>query len=148
MKNLKEYAVFVGLLAGALLLMAQAPVQLCVPTKTGTGGNCSFGLNFSAKTALTNTVLTVKSSNGVLGSWHCYNPSNAAAFVQVFNVTGTVTLGTTVPDLSFGMATLTNGGLEFTNGVVFSNAIKVAATTTATGSTAPSAALVCNFGYK
>jgi hypothetical protein len=31
--------------------------------------------------------------------------------------------------------------------MVFANAIKVAATTTATGSTAPTNALVCNFGY-
>lgn len=148
MKIWKELATVSGLAVAALLHMAQAPVQLCVPTKSGIGQSCSYGLNPSLKSALTATVVTVKSTNGVLGHLQCYNPSNAAAYVQVFDVSGAVTLGTTVPVLSFGLTTLTNNSVEFTNGYLFANAIKVAATTTATGSSAPSAALTCNFGYK
>jgi len=54
--------------------------------------------------------------------------------------------------LSFGIpaaSSLPGGGnLEWSNGIHFTNGIQVAATTTATGNTAPSTAVDCNFAYK
>lgn len=94
--------------------------------------------------ALSTTVATIKSGNSTLQWLHCYNPSNAAAFVQIFDTAGAVTLGTTVPKVSIGIATLTSAMVPAPTS--FLAGIKAAATTTATGSSAPSAAVVCNFG--
>jgi hypothetical protein len=101
---------------------------------------------------LTTTVTTVKSSAGELGAYHCLNPNIASAYVQIFDTSGAVTLGTTVPVLSLGIPASSSGpgggNLEWTVGIHFANAIKVAVTTTAIGSTAPSTALDCNFAFK
>jgi hypothetical protein len=103
---------------------------------------------------LTNSVVSVKTSAGELGGYHCLNQSGAVAYVQVFDAasSGGVTLGSTAPTLSFGLpaaASLPGGGnLEWSNGIHFASGIQVAATTTATGSTAPSTAVDCNFLYK
>ena len=94
------------------------------------------------------TVVTVKSSAGELGAYHCLNPNTSAAYVQIFDISGTVTLGTTTPVLSLGLPATSGGNLEWANGIHFANAIKVAATTTATGLTATSTAVDCNFVYK
>lgn len=102
------------------------------------------------RSALTNTVVTNKGTAGVLGGYHCFNPAAATTYLQIFDVASatTVTLGTTVPDLSFGIPAGGGGNLEWANGVAFTLGTKVAATTTATGSTAPATALDCNFFYK
>lgn len=96
---------------------------------------------------LTTTVRTVKSSAGELGTVQCYNPNGSQVYVQVFNTTS-VTLGTTTPALSIAIAPSSTGGLALANpGITFSAAIAIAATTTATGSTAPSTAPDCNVAY-
>lgn len=102
------------------------------------------------RSALTNTVVTNKGTPGVMGGYHCYNPAAAVTYLQIFDVASatTVTLGTTVPDLSFGIPAGGGGNLEWANGVAFTLGTKIAATTTATGSTAPATALDCNFFYK
>jgi hypothetical protein len=98
-------------------------------------------------TALSNTVTTIQSSGPKkLDLYECYNPNGSAAYVQVFDISGTVTLGTSTAKNVFGIAANSRGGLA-AMGLTYSNAIKVAATTTATGSTAPGTALVCNFGW-
>jgi hypothetical protein len=93
-------------------------------------------------------VTTVKSGAGELGAYHCLNPNASAVYVQIFDTSGAVTLGSTVPVLSLGLPASDGGNLEWTMGIHFANAIKVAATTTATGSTAPGTAVDCNFAYK
>ncbi len=98
--------------------------------------------------AQSTTVTTVKGGAGELGAYHCLNPNSAPAYVQVFDTSGTVTLGTTIPVLSLGLPASDGGNLEWTMGIHFANAIKVAATTTATGSTAPGTAVDCNFAFK
>lgn len=106
----------------------------------GTGGYLANGL--------TTTVETVKPSNGTLAWYSCWNPNATVAYIQVFNqaAAGSVTLGTTVPLLSLPVTpTATIGGPV---NVAFLAGIKVAATTTATGSTAPSVALDCSFGFQ
>jgi hypothetical protein len=97
---------------------------------------------------LTTTVVTVKNSAGELGAYHCLNPNVAAAYVQIFDTSGTVTLGVTVPVLSLGIPASDGGNIEWTMGVHFANAIKVAATTAATNAVAPGTAIDCNFAYK
>ena len=79
-------------------------------------------------------------------SLHVYNASDAAAFVQLFDAASLadVTVGTTVPKWSIGLATATSTHLIDCQ-VNFMLGLVVAATTTATGSSAPSAALVVNF---
>lgn len=98
--------------------------------------------------ALSTTVKTVAASAAQLTFYHCSNPNTSAIYVQVFDISGTVTLGTSTPAISLrfpgtdGTANLSQVNLTF------ANAIKVAATTTATGSSAPSTAVDCNFGYR
>jgi hypothetical protein len=94
------------------------------------------------------TVTTVKSSAGELGAYHCLNPNSSAAYVQIFDTVGSVTLGTTTPVLSLGIPASDGGNLEWGMGIHFAHAIQVAVTTTATGSTAPGTAVDCNFAYK
>lgn len=98
--------------------------------------------------ALTNSAVTVKGSAGNLGGYHCYNPAAAVTYIQIYDTSGAVTVGTTTPVLSFGIPASGGGNLEFVNGVNFANAIKAAATTTGTGGTAPATAAECNFLYK
>lgn len=102
--------------------------------------------------ALTGLSLTdVKASVGVLGVVHCSNPNASATFVQVFNVVhGSVTLGTTVPTWVVMLAPSTSDGmaLAYGSGIVLGGSgISVAATTTATGASAPGSAVICSFGY-
>jgi hypothetical protein len=94
------------------------------------------------------TVTTVKGSAGELGAYHCLNPNASVVYVQIFDTSGTVTLNNTVPVLSLGLPASDGGNLEWTMGIHFANAIKVAVTTTATGSTAPGTAVDCNFAFK
>lgn len=106
------------------------------------------GATPSRQSALSTTVQTVKGSAGQLYSYHCFNAAAATSYVQIFDTSGAVTLGTTTPALSLGLPAGGAGNLHFTTGVAFANAIKVAATTTATGSSAPGTAVDCNFTYK
>lgn len=99
--------------------------------------------------ALSTTVVTVNGSAAVIDNLQCFNPSNAAAYIQIFNLpnASTVTLGTTLPTQSFAIAT--TGQLAVSEmDAWYSTGIKIAATTTATGSTAPSAAVDCNATIK
>jgi hypothetical protein len=101
----------------------------------------------SMQSALSTTVTTLKGAPGELGMWQCYNPAAAVSYVQVFDTAGAVTLGTTVPKFVIGVPTVTANTLEAAMGIHFAAGIKVAATTTPTGSTAPATALVCSFGF-
>ena len=92
--------------------------------------------------ALSNTKDSVTTAkNKKLISVAIYNPSNAAAFIQFFDaLAADVTVGTTTPEFVIGIPTVRElvaliGPANFETGIV------VAATTTATGSSAPSAAL-------
>jgi hypothetical protein len=109
-------------------------------------GSASGGWTPVTKTAITNSSVTIKASAGQLGYAQCDNNNAAWTYVQFFDATSPV-LGTTVnilmlpPNLSAGLV-IPLVGLQF------SNSIKVAATTTPTGSTAPATNTInCAFGY-
>lgn len=102
--------------------------------------------------ALSTTVQTVKSSAGILMFAEFSNPNTVDAFIQIFDVSS-VTLGTTTPTLSLlvpGGASSTLRGAQdkaLAWPVNFATNIKIAATTTPTGLTAPSTAITVNLGY-
>jgi hypothetical protein len=96
---------------------------------------------------LTNAAVTIKASAGQLAMLEGYNPNAAQIYIQVFD-SASPTVGTTTPVLSIPIAAGGTGGFTLSlAGVQFANAITVAATTTATGSTAPGTTLDCNAAY-
>lgn len=106
------------------------------------------GASFNSQTALTNSVVAVKASAGQLYGWFIENPNASVVFVQVFDATAP-TLGTTTPSYVIGVPASGVAAMPLGNvGIAHANAIKVAATTTATGSTAPGTALTAAFFYK
>lgn len=115
------------------------------------------GWSFSYQSALSNTATQIKGSAGTLGGWlWLYNPNTAVTFIQVFNkASASVTLGTTAPDFVIALpgiasasATGSAANWESVHGIAMGTGITVAATTTASGSTAPANAVVATFLYK
>lgn len=106
-----------------------------------TSGGCS---TYSGSIGATAT--SIKSSPGQLYGVVIGNSNTTAVYVQLFDGTS-VTLGTTVPKLSFFIPA--GGGLtrDFANGVQFSTGIMYACTTTRTGSTSPTNTVDVNFDY-
>lgn len=108
----------------------------------------SSPLNFYFNAALLATPVQVVSGVRRLHTFHIYNPNASVAFVQFFNTLAAgVTIGTTTPVQSYAIPA---GGVLEDQFVVphnWSTAITVAATTTATGSTAPGTGLVVNLGH-
>jgi hypothetical protein len=118
-----------------------------------TGGMSSKAFIGGTGTALlSNTVTAVKSSAaGTLYGLSVYNPNGSVAYVQSFDVAtaGAVTLGTTVPNESWPVPA--NGWYDVPIndiGLLRANGIQLAATTTATGSTALGTGLTVHVFYK
>lgn len=88
--------------------------------------------------AITSTV-TVSSAAGKFGGYMLINLNSSPAYLQVFDTTGAITLGSTAPTFVIPIpanSTASNGvgaNLELANGVTINNGIKVACTTTANG---------------
>jgi hypothetical protein len=114
-----------------------------VQTLPGTGG----GWTPKLLNAQSTTITTVKASAGKVGWLDCANPNSLEAYLQFLD-NAAPTLGTTVPVMAIGFMPNQMKNIPFADvGVNFATAIKVAATTTATGSTAPTLALDCNVGF-
>ncbi len=118
---------------------------------TTTGGS----LVWTAAGGTSNALLTNSTVAPAPGAHTLYgvsfvNPSStAAAYVQIFDATSGVTLGTTAPKLSFWVPM--GGAWEEKFGPVglaFSSGITVAATATATGGGAPTAAVQAALYYQ
>lgn len=112
------------------------------------------GWSFNYQSALSSTKAQIKGSAGNFGGYiNLYNPNTAVTFIQVFNkASASVTVGTTAPDFVItlpGLATASGTGtdrnLEITCGLAMSTGITIAATTTATNSTAPANAVTATF---
>lgn len=121
------------IIAAAVLLMASPAVAQV---------NAPFPFRASA---LTNTVVQPKLSRGSFQWGSCYNPNASVEYIQVFDSAATVTVGTTAPTMAIPLAASTVTALPFP--AVMLNGLQLAATASATGSTAPAAPLVCNFGF-
>ncbi len=88
------------------------------------------------KIALTGTVVALKASPGLLYGFYIRNTIGAVAYLQIVDVAAAgVTLGTTVPKLSFGMAASEIYDCQFSKPIAFGTAISVASTTTVNGAT-------------
>ena len=108
----------------------------------------SGGLS-TATAALSTTVTSVKASAGQVYGWYVYNANSTACYLQVFNTaSGSVTLGTTTPTMSLGIPAGGGANVAMPNGIAFSTAISMAATTTRAGSTACTSAIDVNIQYK
>lgn len=118
------------------------------------GARTSGGTTFYRNVDVDETEDAVKASAGQVYWVHAMNLSNAVLYLHFYNAgTGSVTVGTTTPDLTFALATQgdTNGAgftLSVPNGIAFGTAITIAATTTIGGSTGPGAnEVIVNLGY-
>jgi hypothetical protein len=102
----------------------------------------SGGWTPSSQTALSNTVQAIKSSAGQLGGLDLFNPNSTTVYIQFFNAaTGSVTVGITAPTFVKALPAGAAANINYGAGITFNTAISWAATTTATGNTAPSSAL-------
>jgi hypothetical protein len=135
--------------AGAARMTLDRKQIVTVQPHTAGGWDTFMATSGDSSTALTNSAQAIKASAGKLGGWYIYNPNSSAAYVVVYNVaSGSVTVGTTAAKWIMAIPATSAANLEMVNGITFDTAIAVAATTTATGNTAPSTALEANFLYK
>lgn len=104
--------------------------------------------NSNAPLVATAGGVSIKASAGQLGGYIIYNPNASVAYVQVFDANAAITLGTTRPDVLIPIPPSSGANIEFGKGVAFASGIRVAATTTASGSTAPGTGLDCTFFFK
>ncbi len=95
---------------------------------------------------------SVKSSAGQIYGWYMSNAVAANVFVKFYNDTvANVIVGTTVPDLTVMLPASSAANVAFPNGIAFSNAITIAATTLVgdNDATAPAAnQVIANVFYK
>lgn len=158
-------AINVAQVNGVTPLMGNGVTGTGSPRVTIASDNTAFSVNATVKagtsggwthwstpkdnsnTALTTTVVTVKGSAGQLGGYMIYNPNASAAYVQVFDVSGAVTLGTTRPDMVIAIPATSAANLDSAAGVAFANAIKIAAATTDSGSSALGSGLTVTLWY-
>ena len=120
------------------------------------GARTSGGTTLYANIDVDQTEDQVKGTAGQVYWIHAMNLTASVIFLKVYNVAAaSVTVGTTVPDLTFPIPTQgdTNGAgfmLSIPNGIAFSTAITIACTTgIATADTGAPAANACvvNMGY-
>ena len=100
--------------------------------------------------AVTDTAVLVKAGYIMLASYFIYNPSNAVAFVRLFDAAAAadVTLGTTSPAYVIGAKTVEFEQGSYDKSMQFTKGLVIGACTTAadSGHVAPSVALVVCLG--
>lgn len=95
------------------------------------------------------TVRSIKTSQAKLYGWVVHNPNGAVSWLQVFDRPSTqVMLGTTPPALTVKVGADGSVVQEQVNPVNMSAGLSIAATTTETGSTAPTTGLSVSVLYK
>lgn len=98
--------------------------------------------------ALLATKAAARTVPGRLAVYHIYNPNTVDIFVQFFDLAlADVTVGSTTPTWVFWVPA--GGALDtpLAEPIVYAVALTIAATTTATGSTAPGTGLMTNLFY-
>ena len=108
----------------------------------------STGLTVSKTDAQTATVTAVKASAGRVHGYHIFNSNTVDIYFHFYDIaSGSVTVGTSVRARTLWIP---SGGAIDSNFAVpltFATAISIAATTTITGSSAPSTGLLVNIDY-
>ena len=101
------------------------------------------------QSALTNTVVSLKGSGPAsLDALHCYNAGASVAFLQIFDAptSGSVTLGSTVPQLSIGIPAASSSSISVVpSGTALYSGLQVAATDLPADASAPASPITCNF---
>jgi hypothetical protein len=112
------------------------------------GSASGTGLSVSKTDALVATATSVKAGSGRVYGYHIYNPNSAIAYVHFYNIaSGSVTVGSSIRTITLAVPPLSLIDGLFAIPVTFSTEITVAATTTITGSTAPSTGLLTDVFY-
>jgi hypothetical protein len=117
---------------------------------TNSATTTSGGMTSFRNTGVSNTAVAVKASAGNLYYYHVYNTNSADCYFQLYDVAqGSVTVGTTTPTLTFAVPAggLIDGSFDSAP-MTFATAITIATTTTVTGGTACTTAMLTNLGYK
>ena len=109
------------------------------------------GATLFTDTDLAATVQGVKASSGTIYSIDIDNTANAAAtFVKLWNVaSGSVTVGTTAPDLIIRIPASVRVPINIPAGLLLDTAISIAAVTTAgtAGTTGPTSDVIARVVY-
>lgn len=130
---------------------AQAALQTVGVAGTTGGASTWCATGGTGNALLTNAAVAVKTSAGSLYGVNFRNQNASDVFVQLFDLAvAGVTLGTTPPKLAFWVPAGGSWEEKFTGEgkIAFATAITIAATTTATGNTAPSSGILANIIYK
>lgn len=145
-----------ALLCGAFVvfcLVQRAPAQQqvsgCIQVVTNGALTCA-PWSLALLHSLTNSVVQVKGAPGIFGGFWCSNPNVTTTFLQVFDMAtaGAVSLSSTLPKMALAITSDTAEGEGPSSiGVEFLNGIQVAATTSATGGSAPSSAIDCTLFF-
>lgn len=107
------------------------------------------GATLYSNTALNATKAEVTdTANSRVYNIFVYNPSNAVAYLQIFDLDADdVTVGSTTPTQVLAVPTLIGMNFSYPTPKKFTTGLTIAGTTTATGSTNPSTALVVAIDY-
>ena len=109
------------------------------------------GATLFTDTDLAATVQSIKGSSGTIYAIDIDNTANAAkTFVKLWNVaSGSVTVGTTAPDLIIPVPASTRSVIQIPAGLLFDTAISAAAVTTAgtAGTTGPTSDVIARVVY-
>lgn len=88
------------------------------------------GLSLYRTIDLDETEEDVKTTAGTLYGWYIFNAAATTRYVKIYNATAAnVTVGSTTPVLTIPIPAGSAANVEFTNGIAFSTAICIAATT-------------------
>ena len=138
---------------GAIGITGQSNSPAILSSEVNISAVAGVGMQ-TASNSISNTVTAIKASGtntpSTLYGWYFFNNNSAVSYCQIFDVsaTGSVTLGTTAPTMSFGIPAF-GGANAFPNqGIKFSNGIVIAMTTTRAGSTAPTTSVDYNIFYQ
>jgi hypothetical protein len=91
------------------------------------------------------TPIQIRGTSCDVCGYHIFNASNATAFVQFYDSAIAPTVGTTVAKWCVGIPTVQQAFMPLpVAGLLFRDGLWIAATTTASGNTAPNTALFVN----
>ncbi len=94
-----------------------------------------------------NSDQTVSDTKTWLHGFHVYNNNSSASYLQLFDNTGP-TVGTTTPNMSFGVAANSSITVDFAESQEFNNGLHYAGTTAAASAGDPTNGLSLSLRYR